>query len=185
MIELTNISFSYGEKSVLEDFTLRVDDGDRVCLFGESGRGKTTIARLILGLEKPQSGKVVSTGSVSVVFQEDRLLPFRTVRQNIRLFSGADDDDMDTILHRLGIYDFRDKYPAQLSGGIARRAALAAALCRSSDAYLFDEPFSGLDDANAKRAIDLINEITVGKTVILITHNRNDAQSLKCRTVTI
>lgn len=179
MIELNNVSFSYGKKKVLDGFSLIVPKGDRICLFGESGAGKTTILRLILGLEKADLGTVKCNGSFSAVFQEDRLLPFKTVKENITAFTNS--NKIDIILNRLGIGEYSNSYPSELSGGIARRAAIARALCIDADAYVFDEPFTGLDSANVALAAELINEITSEKTVILVTHSKSDAQMLNCK----
>ena len=94
MITIDNISFFYGEKQVLKDFSLKIQKGDRICLIGESGCGKTTLLRLVLGLEKPTNGNIITTQKLkpSVVFQENRLLPFKTVLENITLV-GADKAD--------------------------------------------------------------------------------------------
>lgn len=185
MIKLENVCFSYKGKQVLDGFSLNVRDGERVCLFGESGIGKTTITRLILGLESADSGNVECTQRTAVVFQEDRLLPFKTVFKNIKMFSDKSDSEIEKIIDALGIALFKDKYPSQLSGGISRRTALARALCTEADAYIFDEPFSALDSGNTDKAIDLINKITKNKTVILITHNEQDAVKMGCKIVKI
>lgn len=181
MIEIKNLSFSYKGKQVLKNFNLTVKDGEKICLFGESGIGKTTIVRLILRLEKKYSGEIVNASKPCVVFQEDRLLPFKTVFENISIFSDKPDDYIEYVLKELGILEFKDKYPSQLSGGISRRSAIARALCMEGDLFIFDEPFSALDAANTKKAINLINEITKDKSVILITHDSEDAKKMNCK----
>lgn len=184
MIELNHVSFSYDGKQVLSDFSLKINEGGRICLHGASGAGKTTILRLILGLEKVQSGAVVCTDKkMSVVFQENRLLDFRTTKDNIRLF--ADTDRTDYILSSLGIDGVRDKYPSELSGGMARRVAIARALSVDADVYIFDEPFTGLDRDNIIRAIKLINEITKDKILIAVMHEKEYACALNCKIIEI
>ena len=181
MIELDRVCFSYGEKEVLRDFSLRVGAGERRAIRGESGCGKTTLLRLIMGLEKPQSGTVtVRTDRVSVLFQEDRLLPYLTVAQNCALFA-ADRAAVRSTLRGLGLADAADALPSALSGGMARRAALARALCHDAELYLFDEPFNGLDAENAARAAELVNRVTAGKTVLMATHRGEEAELLGCR----
>lgn len=184
MIELKNVSFSYGSKQVLRNFNLRIDDGDKICLWGDSGIGKTTILRLILGLEKADRNSVIKNNAkMAVVFQEDRLISFKTVEENIKMF--ANSDKIDYILSSLGILDIKNKYPSELSGGMKRRAAIARALSINAEVYIFDEPFTGLDHDNILSAVKLINEITENKTVIAVTHSKNSAKLLNCKMVYI
>lgn len=184
VIEFKNTCFSYGDRQVLKDFNLTVNNGERICLFGNSGVGKTTALRLILGLEKAGDNSVkCDYKRACVVFQEDRLLPFKTVKENITLFTGC--CDCDDILRELGIFDVRDKYPSQLSGGMLRRVSIARALCAEADLYIFDEPFTGLDFDNISQASKLINRITQGKTVIAVLHEKRHAQLLNCEIIDI
>ena len=179
MIEFKNVSFSYGEKQILKDFDLKIKKGERLCLFGESGRGKTTVLRLICSLEKPDSGMVnVESRNICPVFQEDRLLPFLTVEENVLLFS--DINNTDYVLEKLKLKESKNLYPSELSGGMARRTALARALCKNGDIYIFDEPFTGLDTANIAAATELINEFTNGKTVVTVLHEKQYAAALNC-----
>ena len=177
MIEFKDASFSYGDRKVLKNFSLEIKDGERVCLYGASGTGKTT-----LGLERVTDGEVINSAkSVSAVFQEDRLLPFKTVKGNIDLFSKSNNTDY--ILSSLGIAEASDKYPSMLSGGMKRRVAIARALAKEADLYIFDEPFAGLDEENIKKAISLINEITSGKTILAVTHELKYARELNCKII--
>ena len=183
MVELKNVSFSYGDKQVLNSFSLSVNNGERICLFGKSGIGKSTLVRLITGLEKQDSGEIKNTFKTSVLFQEDRLLPFKTVYGNIRMFSKKSDAEIDGVLKALDIIDVRDKYPAQLSGGMSRRVSLARTLLIDADLFIFDEPFASLDVENTDLAIKLIDTCTKNKAVILITHDKNDADKLGCKII--
>ena len=179
MIIFKDVCFSYGDKQILKDFNLTIEDGERVCLFGESGKGKTTVLRLIMGLEKPDSGTVTVTGSISAVFQEDRLLPFKTVSENIGFVSG--NENADDILSSLNLLSEKDVYPSALSGGMARRVSVARALSVKSDIFIFDEPFTGLDEKNISDAADIINETTKDKTVVCVLHERANAEKLGCK----
>ena len=178
MISFKSVSFKYGKKQILKDFSLDIKSGDRICLFGESGLGKTTLLRLIMGLEKPTGGEItgVTHKKISAVFQEDRKLPIKTDKQNLMLF--GDEAEAAENLSALGLGAVADSYPASLSGGMARRVAIARALTHKADIYLFDEPFNGLDSDNIKSAADLILEKTKGKTFIAVTHNKGEAELL-------
>lgn len=179
MINSENVTFAYGDNVIFSDFSLKVNDGERVYLHAASGKGKTTLLRLILGLEKPLKGAVHTSGeSFAVSFQEDRLLPFRTVRDNIMLFSGKTEDEVSDICGDLGIGDAMDKYPSQLSGGMARRVSIARALAKGGDAFIFDEPFNGLDEDNIVKAAGAIEKYTKGKTLIAVIHKKEDAERL-------
>ena len=185
MIDLERVCFSYGQKEVFRGLTLHVGAGERVAICGESGCGKTTLLRLVMGLERPDSGVVrVRAARVGALFQEDRLLPYLTVAQNCALFA-ADAASVRPMLRALGLSDAADALPSALSGGMARRAALARSLCRGAELYLFDEPFNGLDRENAARAAELMRRVTEGKTVLAVTHRADEADALHCRTVSI
>ena len=178
MISFNNIDFAYGKKEIFKDFSLNINDGDRICFFAPSGFGKTTILRLIMGLESVNSGEIagLENKKISAVFQEDRLLPNKTVKQNIELF--ADNGDIENAMLKLGIADAKELYPDELSGGMARRVAIARALCRTADIYIFDEPFNGIDQKNIEKTAQFINEVTTDKTVLLVTHDRDQAELL-------
>ena len=183
MISFKNVYFSYGKKQILNDFNLQINDGERVCLCGPSGKGKTTVLRLIMGLEKENSGqvKVLENAKISAVFQEDRLLPFKTVLENITLFG----DSMQglSVLKELGLQDYANKYPSSLSGGMARRVSIARALASGGDIFIFDEPFNGIDEENVKLTAALINHYTCGKTVIMVSHNIRDIELLGAKQI--
>lgn len=185
MIDLNNVSFAYKEKPVFENLSLRLENGSKTCFFAESGKGKTTLLRIITGLEKPQSGTVDTYGEVfSAVFQENRLLPFKTVLNNITLIGAA----RDTALYHLtalGLGNAASKYPSELSGGMLRRAALARALSAEYTALILDEPFSGLDSGNIKTAAEHILKSAGDRTVIAVTHSEYEAEALGAKIIRI
>lgn len=181
-LRFENVVFGYGGRHVLDDVSLDVRRGERVCLYGPSGCGKSTALRLICGLEKPLSGRVeLGCRDIRPVFQKDLLLPFMTVRENAALF--AKGGDVDGTLAALRLEDAAGLYPAQLSGGMARRAALTRALAGAGELYLFDEPFNGLDAENIDGAVRLILERTAGATVVCVLHDREQAARLGCRVI--
>lgn len=185
MIDLNNVSFAYKEKPVLKNLSLRLESGSKICFFAESGKGKTTLLRIIMGLEKPQSGTVDTHGEVfSAVFQENRLLPFKTVLNNITLIGAAKDTAL-YHLTALGLGDAVNKYPSELSGGMLRRAALARALSAEYTALILDEPFSGLDSGNIKTAAEHILKSAGDRTVIAVTHSEYEAEALAAKIIRI
>lgn len=184
MISIDNISFSYGEKEILKDLSLNISKGDRICLFGESGCGKTTLLRLILRLEKPQKGKIEGIESLkaSVVFQENRLLPFKTVLENITLFGSSEKTALGH-LSALGIAEVSDSLPSALSGGMQRRVAIARALSSEFDFLILDEPFTGLDDANLSLAAEHILKTAEDRPIIMVTHSAAEAELFKAKII--
>lgn len=180
-MELKNVSKAYGDKRVLEDFSAVLAPGKIYALMGPSGRGKTTLLRLILGLEKPDAGEIRGVPPrKAAVFQESRLCPELTVPGNLRLvlgsrFPGA---EMERVLHALHLTDCLDIPAEKLSGGQARRAALARALLYRGDLLTLDEPFTGLDENNRESALEAIRRFRGNATVLLVTHSREDAEKL-------
>lgn len=188
MIKLENVYFSYAEQNILNNFSLTIKDGECVQLCGASGSGKTTVARLILGLETQTSGNILVPQKISAVFQEDRLLENLDVQKNVRLVLSKEQYSFaDKLLKKFGLYDIRKKRISTLSGGMKRRVALVRAIAYNGDALILDEPFNGLDGYNKKIAADIIKDefIHKGKSVLLITHIKEDADLLRAKIVNI
>ena len=180
MIRFDGVTFGYrGKEPILEDLTLAIRPGDRLCLFGPSGRGKTTVLRLLMGLEKPRRGRITGTEGLafSAVFQEDRLIGRKTVLENAALF--ADEAEARKVLEQLGLGEVLGSLPGELSGGQRRRAALGRALAHPFDVLVLDEALTGLDEAAAERCLALIDRMSEGKTVVMVTHDRSHAQALR------
>lgn len=177
MIGFEHVDKTYGEKQVLRDFSLSLPERGSVALMGPSGGGKTTLLRLLTGLEKPDRGIVHTLAGrrVAIDFQEDRLLPWYTVRQNLALFTR---DDPEAWLARIGLPEEGGKYPRELSGGMRRRVALARALSAESDTLVLDEPLKELDAMTRESMVSLIHTCAQGKLLILVTHNPVEARTL-------
>lgn len=188
MLLLDKVDFSYGTNKILNQFSLAVNDGKCVCLSGPSGCGKTTAIRLLLKLETPSCGRVISPKKISVVFQEDRFVESLSLRKNIRMVLKKEKYEYaDLILKKLGIYEAADHRFHTLSGGMKRRAALARAISFDGDALILDEAFNGLDDKNKKISADIIQSEFLDKNrpVLLVTHIASDAELLNAETVKI
>ena len=182
-ILITNLSKSYGETVVFRNFSARLPLGETTVITGVSGGGKTTLLRLILGLETPDGGEIAgvparrAAGRVGAVFQEDRLCPQLTALENVLLISGRKKErEARDMLARLGLGESLAVPAAELSGGMRRRCALARALCAEFDLLVFDEPFKGLDEANRRAAMDAVRAVSDDKTVLLVTHDAAEAE---------
>ena len=149
MIELKHVTCAYGEKTPVRNLTLTLSDAGVIGVFGASGSGKTTLLRLLAGRLQPTSGTVegLCGKRVSMVFQEDRLLPWRTALENVALVRDGSSGDATRLLDAMELSAEAEKLPAALSGGMQRRVALARALNFGGDVLLLDEPFKGLDAA--------------------------------------
>lgn len=191
MRELLHINKSFGQALVVKDLSLSLKKNLTTCLLGPSGCGKTTLLNIIAGTLKPDSGEIrgFSETLISCVFQEDRLLPWKTVRENIlfllhgipeRLAPENKEKLTDKMLADVELTAFAHYYPRDLSGGMKQRAALARAFCFPADLLLMDEPFRGLDMNLKSRMMELFSRLKAlsEKTVLLVTHDINEAALL-------
>ena len=171
MIQISNLTLAYGDKLVLDRFSLTLPDTGVTVLSGPSGCGKTTLMRCIAGLERPQVGTVagLSPRETAFLFQEDRLFPWRTAEQHILdVLPKARRGEADRWLALAGLEGERAAYPAALSGGMKRRLALVRALALGGGLYLLDEPFTGVDGERIKALIAALKEL--GTPVLLSSH---------------
>ncbi len=198
-IHIENLTRTYHLRTqtvtALKDVSITIPDGRFVAIVGYSGCGKTTLLRLIAGLEAPDGGHIalserdgvaLAACRMGMVFQDHRLLPWLTVRENIGLatrrlaLAARDPQRTDDVLHSVGLDGFADALPAQLSGGMAQRAALARALIRDPDLLLMDEPFGALDALTRIHLQDQLEKIWLsrGMTVVFVTHDVGEAVRL-------
>lgn len=181
-ITVRNLTKSYGDSLVLDRLSLDLESGRPCCLMAPSGAGKTTLFRILMGLEAADSGTIngLEGLSLSAVFQEDRLLEGYTVLQNIRLVTGRrySADVLTGLIRQLLPEDSLKKPVSEFSGGMKRRAAILRAILAPADVVLMDEPFTGLDPDTKRRAARMINEYTAGKLLLFSTHSKEDAALL-------
>ncbi len=190
MIRLKNICKRFGKKIIFKDFSLDIQDTGIVALKGASGCGKTTLLRIIAGLDKKYTGKVEygDIKRISYVFQEPRLLPESDALENVMLVldKSSDSEKKATeALQKMGLGDELHTYPNQMSGGMKQRVAIARALAYDGDILLLDEAFNGIDSERTKEIMDIIVEYAKNKPCIFVTHNDDQIEYMGCKTVTI
>lgn len=183
-IRINNLSKKYGDKVVFENYSNTFDFDGILLIKGASGLGKTTLMRIIAGLEKADKGEIQKDAkTISFMFQEDRLIPFVSVLKN--LTAVCSEDKALHYLKLMGLESEKDNSPLSLSGGMRRRVSLARALCFQSDLVILDEPFKGLDEELKLSICEIIKEESKKRDFIIISHDSEDAKILNARFIEI
>ncbi len=182
MLELKNVSKSFGSKKVLSNFSYSFEEKGIYAIGGKSGIGKTTLLRIIAGLDKDFEGKLFKDfQKISFAFQEHRLFPTLNALENasIALENGADNAICRRILEQMLLSE-KDLllYPKELSGGMRQRISIARAICYDAPVLLLDEPFKELDELTKSRVLELVAKEGKKRLVILVTHDQNDVNRL-------
>jgi len=210
MIKFKNVTKIYQDETVvLDDVSFEIKEGEFISVVGKSGAGKTTLVRLILGLEQPTSGQVFfkdvnvpeSDSSeiqkirrkIGVIHQDYKLLPNKTVYENVAYImqvEGKEEEEIETevpkILEIIGLMGKEENFPSELSGGEQQRLAIARALINHPDIIIADEPTGNLDPYNTYEVISLLDKVNkAGKTIILSTHDREIINKLGKRVITL
>lgn len=177
-IQLIGVSKSFNQKPVLNNLTLTFREGRRNCLMGPSGIGKTTVTNLILGLIRPDAGTIKGCEGkgFAAVFQEDRLIEHWDAVDNIKLVcdKSVTGSQINNELRAVGLSNVDGKAVRDFSGGMRRRVTIVRALMAKSEILILDEPLKGLDEELKNQIIDYIKEKTKGKTVIIVTHDKEE-----------
>ncbi|MHB1661101.1 MAG: cell division ATP-binding protein FtsE [bacterium] len=209
MIEFSHVYKNYDKNYILRDLNFTIDKGEFIFITGPSGAGKTTTLKMLIALEKPSHGAVRFSGAelqdlkprdipylrrkIGFVFQDFKLLPNRTVFQNVALgleVSGIFGDiiikNVSEILKAVELYTKKDEFPLSLSGGEQQRVAIARALVQNPQVLLADEPTGNLDENTSKIIIDIIKSFNnKGTTVMLATHDKNLLNMGRARVIDI
>ena len=176
---------SYNGVTVLRDVSLTVTEAEPVCLMAPSGTGKTTLLRILMGLERPDRGTVTVPPGCrwAAVFQEDRLLEHLDAMGNLRFALGPalEAEKARALLEELGLGEAGTKPARDYSGGMKRRLALARALLSPADALALDEPFTGLDGESRDRCLTAVERLAAGRVLLLASHSADDALALGAR----
>lgn len=207
MLKFRNVTKTFGDIEALKDITFDVNEGEFVFIVGPSGAGKTTLINLILGRYLPDEGEIVVNDqditrlknedipeyrqNIGVVFQDFKVLPERTLRENVEValaVKGVDEGEwrerVDQVLELTGILNRSELFPSQLAGGELQRASLARALVVNPDIVIADEPTGNLDWDTADEMVDLFEKINKeGKTVLMATHHQAIVDKLDKRVI--
>ncbi|HKL58930.1 MAG TPA: ATP-binding cassette domain-containing protein [Sphaerochaeta sp.] len=184
-LQIKTISKRYGDTVVFDRFSCTIHPGEVNVLFGASGSGKTTLLRLLMGLEEADEGSLDSLENIriSAVFQEDRLCNNLSAFSNVKLVvePSVSSEQIQEALGAVGLKDAIRKPAKELSGGMKRRVALVRALLATYDLLVLDEPFKGLDEGTKGQVIAYTVEATKGKTVLLVTHDADEAKLMQAK----
>ena len=186
MIKIDELNKSFGDTAVFKEFSAEFEDGCVTCIMGSSGIGKTTLLRILMGLEDYDDGHItgLENKTMAAVFQEDRLCENLTVSANIRMTGGKDEkgiseQEVVKYLEIIGMKDMAGKQVSELSGGMKRRVAILRAVLADRDIVFFDEPLKGLDQETEKKVMETIVPLLSGKTVLWVTHREDEAAYFK------
>ena len=181
-IQIKGLTKRFNDIVLFQRWNAIIKENGVTCIMGPSGTGKTTLLHIMMGLKKADAGTIEGIGEkkMTCVFQEDRLCEGIDAIQNVLLVC----DNTVNHIHvkeefsKVGLTDYEDKPASELSGGMKRRVAIVRALLPMSDIVFLDEPFKGLDEELKKRVIHYVKEEVIGKTVILVTHDKEEAEAL-------
>lgn len=187
---ISDLSKKFGKKILFRSFSLNTGNTGIIALWGESGKGKTTLLRMISGLDKKYTGKIDLEGKnkIAYVFQEPRLLNNLTALENVSLPLGNTKNanaDAEIWLKKMGLENDLHTYPEEMSGGMKQRVSLARAFAYEGDILLLDEPFNGIDPERTKAIMDILIDYSKERLCIIISHNKEHIDYLGCTTVNI
>lgn len=186
-IEIKKLTKSYSGKTVLENFSCSIAENSVSCIRGISGRGKTTLLNILMGLEKADSGEIKGTKGkrFAVVFQEDRLCENLSAFSNVKMVcnDNVGRKDIITALEELGLAGSVFQKAAELSGGMRQRVAIARALMSDYDILILDEPYTALDEEIKDITIAWVLEKSRGKTVLMVSHDHRDCEKMSASAI--
>ena len=189
MIRIRNFSKKYGENVVFENRSFDLEERKTTAIMGKSGLGKTTLLRILMGLEKHDAGSIegMENKKISAVFQEDRLCENLSAVTNVAIVceKNVTLQEIRKELENIGLSGSTEKPVRELSGGMKRRVAIIRSIMADSDIVVFDEPFKGLDVETRKTVIEYLKKKLKDRTVIMVTHDIDEALSLNCKIINL
>jgi len=177
MFNVTVKNKKFNHETAIADIQITIKKGEHIALIGPSGCGKTTLLNILAGLDDEYACAQIIDNKLGYIFQENRLLPWLTVQENILLVAPEQTDFCDVLLKQLGLENVSSAYPEQLSGGMQKRVSIARAFIVKPDFLLLDEPFVSLDEPTANACRNELNSLALlhHTTVILVTHDIEEA----------
>lgn len=176
-MKIKNLNKRFENKIIFNNANFEFKDNRITYLMGKSGIGKTTLLRIIAGLDANYTGIIDKIDRISYVFQEPRLFPSLTVKDNIKIVNPNSNLDVNSFLEIVELKDCENMYPNELSGGMKTRVSIARALYYNADIVLMDEPFSSIDQDMKKRIAPKIFNLLANKTVIVVSHDDLEAKA--------
>lgn len=178
MIEITDLTKKFGDNVVLDNFCANIEHGKVTALTSPSGKGKTTLLRILSSIDKKYTGNISGIGSISYCPQGVSLLPWYDTMKNLTTFLGSTPEMIERIneaLEIFGLSDAKSKKPGEMSGGMCQRVAIIRAWLKDSDTVLLDEPFKGLDSETKLQVITYLKQHkNADRTVIFATHSEDE-----------
>lgn len=176
-MEIKNLTKLFNDKVIFENYSVCIPENKITFMMGESGCGKTTLLKIICGLDKEYDGEILlSSNKLSCVFQEPRLFPTLTAKENIEIVGKGGDFSVLDVLRLVELDKDAELYPDELSGGMKMRLSIARALYYNGDIFMLDEPFSALDEELKDRILSKIFDALKGKTVLIVSHDPKEAE---------
>lgn len=176
-MEIKKLTKLFNDKVIFENYSVCIPENKITFIMGESGCGKTTLLKMICGLDKEYDGEILlSSNKLSCVFQEPRLFPTLTAKENIEIVGKGGDFSVLDVLKLVELDKDAELYPDELSGGMKMRLSIARALYYNGDIFVLDEPFSALDEELKDRILSKIFDALKGKTVLIVSHDSKEAE---------
>lgn len=188
-IRFIQITKKYKETIVFQDFSTEFAEHETICIMGSSGGGKTTLLHILMGLVKPDAGKVegMEGKRMAAVFQENRLCEGLDALKNVQMVCDkkTTPETIEAEFEKVGLKEYKNKPVSALSGGMKRRVAIVRALMAVSDVVIMDEPFKGLDEELKEQVMDYVKVKTQGKTLLVVTHEKTEAEALNAMIINL
>lgn len=182
-IMIEGLTKTFQNKKVLDSINFKIEKNNITCIMGSSGCGKTTLLRIIIGLETMDKGVIrgVENERFSVVFQEERLCENFTALANVKMVCDNEIsvENIEKHFKEVGLEGINKKPVSKLSGGMKRRVCIVRAILAKSNIIIMDEPFKGLDEENKDKVINYVKKYTGNKTVLITTHSMDEVEKLK------